>query len=80
MPEALNFSPAALNRLDKHRFGEHALAVKFGRRDTASHRSDPSRDRQVPNDVHACLIAHTTAITRFAASDEVVLEIDVAMG
>ena len=36
---------------------------------------------KVPNDdVHACLIAHAAAITRFAASDEVVLEIDVVTG
>lgn len=74
------FAVAALNRLVNHRFGEHALAVEFARRDTASRRSGPSRDRQVPNDVHAYLIAHAAAITRFAASDEVVLEIDVVTG
>jgi len=34
----------------------------------------------VPNDVHACLIAHAAAITRFAVGDEVALEIDVATG
>lgn len=35
----------------------------------------------VPNDVvHACLIPHVAAISRFATSDEAILELDVVRG
>jgi hypothetical protein len=60
-------------RLVNQRFREHALAVEFA--PATQHLAEVIQVAiaNVPHHVHACLIAQP-AISRFAASDEVVLE------